>query len=102
MSQKFGSLVELISALGNAFEKEEWEEIAKLDGAAKTVVSNCMSLALDSNDKKNLNDLLVELQSLYDRLSTENMGRRTELAVELKKLNKERSAINQYIQSSGY
>ena len=102
MSHTFGPLVDFISVLSNALEKGEWEEIAKLDLSARTIVSDCMSLTLDSNDKERLNNLLVELQTLYDRLGAENMGRRTELGGELKKLNKERNAISQYRQSSGY
>lgn len=102
MSHTFGPLVDFISVLGDALEKGEWEEIAKLDLSARAIVSDCMSLTLDSHDKEKLNNLLVELQSLYDKLGTENMGRRAEFGGELKKLNKERNAISQYIQSSGY
>lgn len=102
MSHKFGKLIELIGALELALEKVEWEEIAKLDQSVRVIVSDCASLAVEERDKTDLNGLLAKLQKLYDRITAENIERRSELGVELKKLHKERNAISQYIQSSGY
>ncbi len=102
MSHKFEKLVDLISVIENSLDRGEWEEIAKCDLSVKAIVSDYSSSTLDVNDKSRLIDLLVKLNTLYDRLGAENLGRRTELGGELKKLNKERNAISQYIQSSGY
>lgn len=102
MSHKFAKLIEFIGKLESAFEQAEWEEIAKLDSTIKVIVGDCTSMALEEIDRLYLKDLLMKLQTLYDRITTESIGHRAELGTELKKLNKDRNAISQYIQSSGY
>lgn len=102
MSHKFAKLIDVIGALEVALEKAEWEEIATLDQLVKSIVVDYTSVALEGEEKRQLGELLKTLQELYDRIATENMGRKTALGVELKKLHKERNAISQYIQSSGY
>lgn len=102
MAHPFDTLVEFISDIENALEKEDWDEIARLDSSAQSIVSACTRINLDESDKAKLSQQLEKLNIIYNRLSAENLGRRSALGDELKKLHKEQNAINQYIQSSGY
>ncbi|UZE94968.1 flagellar protein FliT [Alkalimarinus alittae] len=102
MNHPFEKLAGFISALELALEKDDWEEVAQLDLSVRPIVNECTSLSLKKGEKATLSELLQRLQSLYDQLSAENIGRRSVLGAELKKLHKERKAISQYIQSSGY
>ena len=102
MSHTFEKLIDVISALESALEKQDWEDVTRLDLTVRPVVTEYTSLTLNDSDRSRLGELLLTLQSLYDRLSNENLGRRTALGSELNKLHKEHNAISQYIQSSGY
>lgn len=102
MSQQFEKLAVFVRNLEVALEKAEWDEVARLDLSAKSIISECVSSAAAREDREALSQLLIKLQSVYDRLSAENLERKMELGHELKKLHKERNAISQYMQSSGY
>jgi hypothetical protein len=102
MNEHFLTLNKLVADLKCAFQDKDWEKVAELDLTSQSVINDNASLVKTSNDKILFTALISELQSLYDLLVSENIDRRTEFGLELKKLNKEHNAISQYLKSSGY
>lgn len=102
MNEQFLTLNKLVADLKCAFQDKDWEKVAELDSMAQSIINDNAPLVKTNNDKVLFTALISELQSLYNLLVNENIDRRTEFGLELKKLNKEHNAISQYLQSSAY
>lgn len=99
---KAPSLSELMSELQAACQSHEWERAQQLDEQVKGKISHLMSLVKTDEQKAQLSQWLKKVQHLYDLIIEDSESHRDEIANELKKLTRDKKAMNSYLDSAGY
>lgn len=96
------SLNELLNALQEACQSQEWEKAARLDEQIKLKLSQFLEFAKTDQQKQQLAAWLKNVQRIYDLIITDSEKHRDEIGAELKKLSRDKKALNSYLDSASY
>lgn len=96
------SLLTVLNQLKDAIDEEKWQRAEELDREIKRGLESAISSSSTPEDKQNLVELMTRIQSLYSLLISHSEAARAKVSEELKKLSKDKKAVNFYLKSSQY